>query len=130
MKHETDRNTSWSWCDWNRPQGLRKLLKESEIRESIETIQSTVILTSTRIFRRVLKTSVKDNQLKPVWRIRKKRNNNSHKVYPRNHEKLESGIDSRREKIRWCENPDRYIPGRCAITIIICSSDDFTWLPT
>ena len=39
-------------------------------------------------------------------------------------EKLESGIISRKKKYSWGENPERYIPGRCTITITICDSDD------
>ena len=30
---------------------------------------------------------------------------------------MESGIDNRREKLRWSEDPKRYIPGRGTITI-------------
>ena len=44
----------------------------------------------------------------------------------RNHEKLESGIDSRRKKLSWSENPEWYIPGRCAITITISDNEDAT----
>ena len=55
-----------------------------------------------------------------IWR--------SHKVYRGNHEKLESGIDSYRKNIRWGEDPEGYIPGRCTITITICNSDDATQL--
>ena len=39
---------------------------------------------------------------------------------------MESGIDSRRKKLSWGKNPDRYIPGRCAITITIRNSDSAT----
>ena len=51
------------------PKGLEKGLKESEIRGRINTIQSTVLQTSARILRRVLKrlavtwTQMKDHQL-------------------------------------------------------------------
>ena len=38
--------------------------------------------------------------------------------------KLERGIDSRKKKFSWCENPEGYIPGRWAITITICNNDD------
>ena len=50
----------------------------------------------------------------------------SHKVYRENHEKLESGIDSRRKKLSRGENPERNLPVRCTITITICKSDDST----
>ena len=36
------------------------------------------------------------------------------------------GIDRRRKKISSDKNSERYIPGRCAITIIICCSNDAT----
>ena len=48
----------------------------------------------------------------------------SHKLYRENYENLKSGIDSRRAKLSWSEDPERYIPGRCNITITICNSDD------
>ena len=38
--------------------------------------------------------------------------------------KMESEIDSRRKMLSRCENPDRDFPGKCAITITICNSDD------
>ena len=44
----------------------------------------------------------------------------------RNHKKLVSGINSRKKKFTWDENPERYIPGRCTITITIGNSDDAT----
>ena len=50
----------------------------------------------------------------------------SRKVYRENHEKLESGIDYKRKKFSWGENPKRYTPGRCAINITICNSYDAT----
>ena len=46
------------------------------------------------------------NYLKNIQYSRK-----SHKVYWENHEKQESGIDSRRKKVTCGENPERYIPG-------------------
>ena len=30
------------------------------------------------------------------------------------------------KKLNWDENPERNMPGRCAITITICNSDDAT----
>ena len=50
----------------------------------------------------------------------------SHKLYWENYENLENGIDSRREKLSWNEDPERYIPERRAITTTICNSDDAT----
>ena len=44
----------------------------------------------------------------------------------RKQRKLKSEIDSRKKKFSWCENPERYIPKRCAITITSCKSDDAT----
>ena len=48
------------------------------------------------------------------------------KVYRENHEKLESGIDCKMKNLNWGENSERYLPGRCTITITICDSDDAT----
>ena len=50
----------------------------------------------------------------------------SNEVHQRNHEKLESWTDSRRKKFHWSKNPERYIPGKCAISITICNSNDAT----
>ena len=47
-----------------------------------------------------------------------------HKVYKENNGKLESGIDSGRKKVCRRDNPERYLAGRCAITITICYSGD------
>ena len=41
-------------------------------------------------------------------------------------ENLVSGIDSQREKLSWSKDQERFIPGRCTITITICNSDDAT----
>ena len=48
----------------------------------------------------------------------------SFKVYRENHEKLESQTHSWSKKISWGENPERNLPGRCVMTIMICNSDD------
>ena len=50
----------------------------------------------------------------------------NHKLYWKSHENLESGIDSRIEKLSWSKDPERYIPERCTITITICNCDDAT----
>ena len=46
----------------------------------------------------------------------------SHKVYREKHGELERGIDNRKKKFNWGGKPDRYIPGRYAITITINNS--------
>ena len=50
----------------------------------------------------------------------------SHKLYRENYEILEIGIDSRREKLSWVKNPERYLPGKFAIIITIYDNDDAT----
>ena len=50
----------------------------------------------------------------------------SNKLYQENHENLESGIDSRREKLSWKKDPNRYILGRCTITVTIHNCHDAT----
>ena len=43
MKYESDSDTNYSWCTWNSPQELgKKRLKELEIRDRIETIQTKI----------------------------------------------------------------------------------------
>ena len=54
----------------------------------------------------------------------------SDEVNRENYEKLDSGTDGRRKKLSWGEHSERYLPGRCAITITICDSDDATQLHT
>ena len=41
-----------------------------------------------------------------------------------NHGNLKSGINRRRKKLKWGENPVRDFPGRSAITITMCYRDD------
>ena len=48
----------------------------------------------------------------------------SHKLYQKNHENLESGIDCRRKKLSRSESPKRYISRRCTITVTIHNCDD------
>ena len=50
----------------------------------------------------------------------------SHKPYRENHENLESGIDSRREKLSRSEDPKRYIWRKCTITFTIHNCHDAT----
>ena len=44
----------------------------------------------------------------------------------KNYKNLRSGIDSRREKLNWNQDPNRYIPRRCTITFTIYNCDDAT----
>ena len=48
------------------------------------------------------------------------------KLYGKNYENLVTRIDSKREKLSWSEDPKRYIPKRCTITMTIRNSDDAT----
>ena len=48
------------------------------------------------------------------------------KFIEKNHENLDSGIDGRRKKLNWGKSPERYIPRRCTITIIICNNHNAT----
>ena len=50
----------------------------------------------------------------------------SHNVYREYHEQLERGTDSRRKKLSRGENPERDLPGKCAITFTIFNSNDAT----
>ena len=73
---------------------------------------------------------------KDIWYVPRKLDNKlpqnvqnigwSHKLRRENHENLQSGIDSRREKLSWNEYLKRYLPRRCTITITIYNSDDAT----
>ena len=54
MEHEGDGDTSCYWCTGNSPKGLLKELEDLEIRRQEDTIQTTALLRSTRILRRVL----------------------------------------------------------------------------
>ena len=54
----------------------------------------------------------------------------SHKLYQENHGNLERGIDSKRGKISWGKDPERYILGKGIITITICNNNDATQLHT
>ena len=52
----------------------------------------------------------------------------NHKLYHESHEKLESGIDSRKENSSKSKNPKRHIPERLDFTITICNSNQLhTW---
>ena len=56
MKHERDGDTNCNWCSWYSHKGLIKGLDNLELRGQVKTIQTTALLTSARILRRVLKT--------------------------------------------------------------------------
>ena len=51
VEQEGNVDTNYSWFVWNGPQMIRK---ELEIRGKIETIQTTGMLRSTRILRKIL----------------------------------------------------------------------------
>ena len=50
-------------------------------------------------------------------------NNNNNRKH---HWKLESWTDSRRKKLNLLKNSEKDLPGRCAIIITICNSNDAT----
>ena len=50
----------------------------------------------------------------------------SHKLYRENHENLQSGIDSRRKKLSWSKDPQRYISRRRTIIVTIHNCHDAT----
>ena len=56
IEYEKHDNTNCNRRFWNGPQKFGKGLEELEIRGGIETIQTTAVLTSARILRRVLDT--------------------------------------------------------------------------
>ena len=60
-KHKSDRDTSCSWSVWNSTQ------EKMEVRERIETIQTTALFRSTRLLSRILKT--RRDLLSPQWKM-------------------------------------------------------------
>ena len=54
-EHEANSDTDYSWCTWNGQQKFGKGTRELEIRERMETIQTTVLLRLARILKRVQK---------------------------------------------------------------------------
>ena len=56
MKHESDGDTNCNWCTQNSHQRLVPGGEDLEIRGGVETIQTTALLRSARILRRVLET--------------------------------------------------------------------------
>ena len=65
MEHDGD--TSCKWCTWNYPQRIGKVPEDLEIREQVETIQTTGLFWSARILRRVLETWGDSPPLKLQW---------------------------------------------------------------
>ena len=55
-EHEGDCDTNCNWCAQNNPKKLDKALEEVKISGRAETIQTTALLRSARILRRVLET--------------------------------------------------------------------------
>ena len=56
MRHGSDGNTNCNWCVRNNPQRIDKETEDLEIRGQVQTIQTTTLLISARILRRVLET--------------------------------------------------------------------------
>ena len=56
MAYEGDGDTNCNWYAWNDPQKLDKGLEELEIEGQTETTQTTALLRSARILRRVQET--------------------------------------------------------------------------
>ena len=56
VDHEGDSGTNSSWCPWNGTKGSERILVDLEIQLRILTIQSTALLKSARIVRRVQET--------------------------------------------------------------------------
>ena len=54
MEHASDDDTKWSWFAWNGPQRVGNGIELLRIARSVETIQTTPLLWSARILRRVL----------------------------------------------------------------------------
>ena len=48
------------------------------------------------------------------------------KLYPENHESLESGIESRKKKLCWSKDPKRYISKWCTITVTTHNSTTYS----
>ena len=56
MEHEGDNYTNCDWCLWHGNKGLLKSLEDLEAGDRAEIIQTTALLKTTRILRRVLET--------------------------------------------------------------------------
>ena len=54
----------------------------------------------------------------------------SHNIHHESHEKLYDGIDSRRKKLQLRWKAERCLPGRFAVVMTFCNSNDSTILQT
>ena len=66
VEHEGDGDANCNWYTWIK--GLVKRLEDLEIRGQVETIQTTALLRSSRILRRVLETWRDLLSLKLLWK--------------------------------------------------------------
>ena len=56
MEHEVDNYTNCDWCFGTVTKGLLKVLEDLEVGGRMETIQTTALLRTARILRKVLET--------------------------------------------------------------------------
>ena len=56
MEHESLGGTNCDWCFWHSDGGLLKGLEDFEFGRRVEIIQTTALLKTARILRRVLET--------------------------------------------------------------------------
>ena len=99
--------------------GLLKGLEDLEVGGRVETIQTTALLRTAKILRRVLETLGDLLSLKPQWK--------NHQLILMWKALEELLIKWQQEKRLSCgENLERFIPRRCTITIAICYHDDAT----
>ena len=68
MEHEGDNYTNCDWCFWYSNKGLLKGLDDLEVGGRVETIQTTALLKTSRILRRVLETWGDLLPLKLLWK--------------------------------------------------------------
>ena len=64
MEHEGDGDTNCNWCTLNNPQRLDKGNGNLKIRGQVETIQTTALLRSAKVLRRVPKIQGDSNSCK------------------------------------------------------------------
>ena len=67
VNHESDGYTNFNWCSWYGHQRIGERLEDLEIREGVEKIQTTALLRTARILRRVLETWGDLLSLKLQW---------------------------------------------------------------
>ena len=106
MSHEGDSNINDMWRPWNDPRYFGKVIRELEIWGRSEIIQTTALMRSAEILRRILETwgylSFCRQWKAPVTNCAKKTN----KLVNSNYRKAQSGINSWRKrlgevKIQW-----------------------------